>query len=719
MQKIKNISQILSLIKSKLPEYLQSKNIIINNNNVQCPNFSAHTHNDTQKLSAAFLPNSNKTKIYCFVENKVYDIFDCYKLLEKKSILGLGFYDAVIDLANRFNIPIEYEIAEPQYIEKVKQKKLLENLHKLSLQNIKKGIKYYKLRNLTKEQIKYFKIGFLKPELISQEFEKEFKTLFGYNILSVLTSPSLVIPLYDIYNQYIGLIVRQFESEPKYLNIFISNGLKYKLFGCHKNLTDEVYIVEGCFDAISLYPLDNILALLTNNISSNLLEYFTAQNFKTINLALDGDNFNKPLSSNGIYKCILALKSLNCDLNVVNIPPKYDPDDFVKDYGLEEFKKLPKIPAIEYLIDLLKENKIQLETIYNFISSQPNLIRKEKYLDILCRRLDLKKTIISKEIEKLENRSLDNIDLSQFFKEKSYIENLLVEFEDLAWRGKFKGIPSGYELFDEYLHGLENTLYTFVGYPEMGKTTFLLNIALNLLLKNNDIYIAFYSIDDGIKRSILPRFLSIFTEIPSYKIKNPTEEIKEQWYRGLKKFAKYKNSINLKDGAEIRTIFDLDNYIKIHYNIAQQQNKKLVIILDNIHKISASYKLGTTENSVKVASFLSKIPQIYNCVLITTAEVPKSSHQKPTGKDIKESIDIWYASRCVGGLYTDYYTNSSTNLVHQIEDKMYPIIELYISKNQTGDSWHGSLFYKFFPNKSRLIECSKEEVELLLDGQFI
>ena len=721
MQKIKNLPTVISLLKKKLPEYLQSQGILIKDPQLQCPNHKeCHKHNDLGKLSASFLPNTNKTKIYCFVEHRTFDIFSCYQILEKKPIYGSNFYNAVIDLAKRFNIPIELEPSSPKEIELQKKQKLLEKIHKLSLTYIKKGKEYYKKRNLTKEKIKFYKIGYLEPTFLSSTIVNEFKSLFDYNILSVFSSPSLVIPVYSVFNQYVGLIFRQFDDETRYLNFFIKNGEKCKLFNTQNIHSEEIYLVEGVFDAIALYPDTNVVALLTNNLSEDNLSFFVNSDIKKVKLALDGDNFQKPLNSNGIYNCIERLKHLDIEVEILCLPYEDDPDSFITKKGIEEFKNLSMISSIDYLISLLKENKIKIEQIYDYIVSCPNLLRKDKYLSILADKTHLKKSLLAKTIEKLETKSKTNVNISKLYQEKENLENLLVEFEDFAWNKEFNTILSGFPLFDKYVFGFENTLYTFVGFPETGKTTFLLNLAYNLLNSNQKVYIAFYSIDDGVKRSILPRFLSIISGLKPYKFKYPTKDIKDIWYSALEKLKEFKNSLSLKDGAEIRTIFDLEEYIKLHYNIATEQGKSLVVIIDNIHKISASYKLGSTENSVKVASFLSKIPQIYNCCLITTAEVPKSSPQKPTGKDIKESIDIWYASRFVGGLFTDFFTNTATHLVHQVDEgKLNPIIELYVSKNQTGDGWHGSLFYKFFLDTSRLEECSEEERQLLLEKQFI
>jgi hypothetical protein len=112
-----------------------------------------------------------------------------------------------------------------------------------------------------------------------------------------------------------------------------------------------------------------------------------------------------------------------------------------------------------------------------------------------------------------------------------------------------------------------------------------------------------------------------------------------------------------------------------------------------------------------------------NCPIIATAEVPKSASAKPSGKDIKETIDLWYAARFVGGIYSNfhYVKNKEESNLHWKDEngKYHPIMELFVSKNQTGEAEHGSLFYKFNFNNNTLIECTEQETELLNDGQFL
>ena len=722
--KIKNLPELLQKLKLFLPQYLELKGIKITGTQISCPNSGAHQHNDLKKPSASFLPKTDNAYIWCFVENRRFDIIDCYHLLEKKPVTGKHFYSCIVDLCNMFNMGYETVQQESlQDVEKNKQLDLLEQVHTLSLQHINKGLKYYKERNLTKDKVGFFRVGYLEPSFISDELDKQFKKFYDYKLTNIFSKPALVIPVYDEFKQYAGLQFRQFELEEKdsrYLHIKLDR--RYPFNANNLTQSDYVYIVEGAFDAIAFYPETNVIAINGNVIMDKDVELLSKRSFKTIYLALDPDRFFQGSAADGFLKTIMKLKNLDASIKIVVTPDGDDPDSFITKNGYDKFKELPVKPAIKYLLENYQQNLIKLEDIYEFISGNPNIVRKEKYISYTAKELNIGKRHILQAIEKLEtNKPVYNI--ITYIEEKESINKLLTEFTEMSWQKQFNGIPSTYPMFDSVLGGFENTIYMMVGYPETGKSLTILNLFYRLML-NNDNYVAFYSLDDGAKRAILPRLMSMITGVPSKDITNPTPAIKDKWIKGISLLKSIQNNYTIKDGSDIYSLYDLDRFIKVHYNIAQENGKKLIIIIDNIHALTASSKVEATENSQRIAQALKRIPQKFNCPIITTAEVPKSSGKKPTGKDIKESIDYWYAARLVAGIYNSFYADGQdSHLVwtHKEEDREYrfPVIELIISKNQTFGCWHGSLFYKFNPLNNHLIECTAEEMKLLGNKQMI
>lgn len=723
--KIHNVEKLLPILRQKLFEYLKEKKFIIKEPHLQCPsgyaNLGAHKNRDTGKLSAAFIPNTNKTKIKCFVENRIFDIFDVYSLIEQKPLYGEGFFIIIEELCKKYNIPYEKDMVQsPKEIEIQKKRELLTKFHTFCFKNAKNGIEYYKKRKLTKEQITFFKIGFIHPKQLTEQWVKLFKEYLDYKINILLTSPALVIPIYNKFKQYVGVTLRQFidDQNRRYLHLYADKDrVMYNINNVYGK--EEVYIVEGSFDAISLYPDINAIACLTSSVQNGGIEYLAKEGFKNICLALDPDLNDKPSEANGILRSILNLKDIDTNLCVIDIPKEHDPDSFVKEKGIEEFKKLKKISAIDYLVTKNKQKQLDIKQIYEFIASCPNIVNKERYISIVSERLEIGKRALTKEIEKVQEKDA-HIDLVKYIEEKEFVSVTLNKYVKQALSKGFEGIPSGFKLFDKYLGGFEDTIYCLTGFPEQGKTSILLNFALRFLLQERN-FVALYSIDDGLFRGIIPRLLSMITDLPSKEMRNPSSEsIKQKLVQGVKKLLTVKENFIMKDGSHIRTVWgDLEEFIKIHKIIAEKKNKKLIILIDNIHALTASYKFGGVENAERTAVYLKQIPQKYECPVIITAELPKSSSERPTGKDIKSSIEYWYASRFVASIIsaprnpaqkTKYATD---HLLFNYKNNLYPIMELNISKNQTFDTWHGSLFYKFFLHNNRLVEASEEECQLL------
>jgi replicative DNA helicase len=728
MSRIKNIDKVKDLIKEKLPTYLKELGLQIEHTKVQCPNTEAHEHGDTQKLSAAFLPQSNNTNVYCFVENRTFDIFDVYALKQGKQLVGEGFYQAVEELAKKYGIPLEMEeefsIKER---EKKARQRVLEELHAVSKKYIKDGLEFYKKRNLSKEKIIAWQIGFLSPENLPNDLNEQFKSLYEYRLSSVFRYPSLVIPVFNTHNQYTGIIMRQFGA-PKgdeYLNISLKGKNLFNIHNVRGN--EKITIVEGVFDTIALYPDMNVVGALTNQIHDSDLELLAKGKYKQIILALDPDNLYQGQARDGVLKSLLRLRNFDAEIKVVEIPKsndtdKPDPDEYMKSHTLEEFNAIPRISALDYLLENYKQNTIKVELLYDFLAGCPNLIRKEQMITAVATALNIGKRQLMKSIDSISEKK-DSFNLIQYAQEKDSFDELIESFTEIAWNGNYKGIPSGFPMFDQKFGGFEDTLYCMVGFPEMGKTTFLINFVYRLARNPNN-FVAFYSLDDGARRAIIPRMMSIASGLSSKQIKQPTKDIEKEWFQGQQNLQNLKSNLVIKDGSDIRTLQDLENFVRIHHSIAQERNKKFIVVIDNIHDLSYGGKreMETTQNSVRVAGFLKKLPQELGCPIVCTAEVPKSAKDKPTGKDIKETIDFWYAARFIGGIYSDYHnTNDRTSpYVWRTPDgQFHPIMELLVSKNQTGDSYHGSLFYKFNRTNNTLLECTADEHELLSKGQNI
>lgn len=224
---------------------------------------------------------------------------------------------------------------------------------------------------------------------------------------------------------------------PKYLNsaeteIFKKNQTLYNYSNARKAIFDNgcAIIVEGYVDAISLsnYGFENVVAGLGTAIGEEHLKQLFQITDKII-MCLDGDNAGVKAAKR-VLEIALPLINSKKTLAFNFLPNQMDPDDFLKNYGAREFKKIldEAVPLSKAMFDfaiadlglkniekLSPENKARLElelnTKINLITDPAtkkyfNLFAKDALFSIGRPQNNFKKNILKKTI--LPNRNRNN-----------------------------------------------------------------------------------------------------------------------------------------------------------------------------------------------------------------------------------------------------------------------------------------------------------------------
>jgi replicative DNA helicase len=281
------------------------------------------------------------------------------------------------------------------------------------------------------------------------------------------------------------------------------------------------------------------------------------------------------------------------------------------------------------------------------------------------------------------------------------------------------------------MDGIQNMFYILAGETNIGKSSLLLNLALDIVNSNENVFVLFFSVDDSISQ-LLPRMVALNTGIsinaianPKYKIKlreDLSEEEKEKMLRlrgaELEKLKSMSDRFAIKEEGEAKRIEQLSKYIKIYKKISE--GKQLVVFVDNLHRLTSYKRTETRELYMMISDQLKYWKSQYDIPVITTAELRKTNHTKrPVGDDIKETKDLQFDADFVGLLFNDYYINPNTNLkfVRDVnaEDAFGPIVELNVIKNKTS-SFKSRLYYKMYPELSKFIECTENERQEYLEG---
>ncbi|WP_027308590.1 DNA primase [Caloramator sp. ALD01] len=294
-------------------------------------------------------------------------------------IRNYDYKDALLYLAERAGIDVSFDGS------KDKNKDLKEKLYKINLEaaryfynNLKSSkiaLNYLYSRGIDNKIINRFGLGYslnewdaLIKHLKNMGYSEEEMSLAGLLVKSEKGiydrfRNRIMFPIFDVKGRVIAFGGRVLDdSKPKYLNtsetlVFEKGknlyGLNYVIK--NKNL-ENIIVVEGYMDCIKLHQfgLNNVVASLGTALTtdhSKLLKRYT----NNIYICYDSDAAGQAATLRGIE----ILESAGLNVKVIIVPSGKDPDEFVKNNGIDEFKKLIKdaLFITDYRILKAKEGK--------------------------------------------------------------------------------------------------------------------------------------------------------------------------------------------------------------------------------------------------------------------------------------------------------------------------------------------------------------------------
>ena len=404
----------------------------------------------------SFTISPEKGFFYCFGCHVGGNIFKFISLIE-----NISYFEAVKLQAERIGIEL------PQFNKKkTPAQQAIESKQKLliKINTITKdffhncllltsygelGRKYLESRGINKETIEEFNLGFapdrwdaLSNALIKKkDFKPEQLLEAGLSLQRKNGSGiydkfrnRVMIPIADLYGNIVafgGRIlpesyiknsitnISNYEA-PKYLNspetlVFNKRNL---LFGLNK-ATQEirklgfVIVVEGYMDVISVFSagVKNVVASLGTAFTEEQAKLLTRYTRK-IYFCYDSDDAGQ----NATIRALPIVLNTGAEVKVIIIPDGKDPDEYIRNHGVEEFKKLlsEAISIVDYRIEyILKHNDYsslegklnalnQILPVLNLIKEQA---RQTEYCKNIARKLLMNEDVVISELGKWKNRS--------------------------------------------------------------------------------------------------------------------------------------------------------------------------------------------------------------------------------------------------------------------------------------------------------------------------
>ncbi|NLC67295.1 MAG: DNA primase [Clostridiaceae bacterium] len=342
---------------------------------------------------------------------QIFNCFGCNKggnvIHFIMNIENLDFIEAVEFLAERAGIKLPEEKSQADKDIYVLRQEILE-INKTAARyfheniNTQAGMKareYLRKRGVSDKTVKIFGLGYSPAEdnklykyLLNKKFRMKAIIESGLVIRAKRDDyidrfrNRLMFPIFDIRGNVIGFGGRVLDdsSLPKYMNspetlVYKKGSTLYAMNFARNSGEGKLIVVEGYMDVISLHQhgIINSVASLGTALTSNqgrILRKYAEE----IIISFDADAAGQA----AVLRSLDLLSEIGCKLKVLNIPEGKDPDDFIRKWGIHEFKKLidNAESLVEYKINNL-EKQLDTDTIdgkIKFINKAAEVLSKLK-----------------------------------------------------------------------------------------------------------------------------------------------------------------------------------------------------------------------------------------------------------------------------------------------------------------------------------------------------
>lgn len=281
-----------------------------------------------------------------------------------RKIKNISFDDACHELAERAGIELKSKREKVQDPNEHLYKLLNEtaSFYAFNLKNSEKGheaMKYLQNRQMTIESIDHFRLGYAPPfgDTLYQVLKDK-----GYQVSDMiklgvvkqkddgsyydLMSDRVIFPVTDQKGHVVGFSGRTMnpKESAKYINspethLFKKGLLIYHFFEGIEEFrkSKQIILYEGFFDVISSYMADvkNGVATMGTALTKDQAKLMKSV-APSVLIAYDGDDAGQKATDHAIP----ILEAQGLKVEVLEIPDKMDPDEFIKDYGPEAYDKL-------------------------------------------------------------------------------------------------------------------------------------------------------------------------------------------------------------------------------------------------------------------------------------------------------------------------------------------------------------------------------------------
>ncbi|MCX6133026.1 MAG: CHC2 zinc finger domain-containing protein [Ignavibacteriales bacterium] len=531
---------------------------------------------------------------------------------------------------------------------------------------------------------------------------------------------------------------------------------KSDLFGLNRiRKAEDLVVVEGYPDATYLpaLGLTNIVALGQAAFSDKYINGLLSKEVRRIILALDNDGGTGDKNTEDICQ-----RLADSDIGVFVIDPptmgkEKDPDEYVQINGIDAFKKLVANAesASKWMAKrLMSKHDLKsdlgrthaIDEALDYADSLKNALEAEAIVGALALELSLTPENLEKEFERTQQKKaaerlqegIANVGsqvrqliqngepeeaarlvavapldlLADFRKTKQAPQTPLSEYlgeKKLADRNRTAGKRIGYQLntfseVDSKLCGLQAGLYIAAADPNIGKTAFMVSLAIDVLKANPDVHSLFYTMDDS-RDTIINRFLANRTDMAINSIRfkpvgTPEEQMIDTAYKEMGQWAS-SGRLDIKEISEWLTMSAIQNDIQSH-----PHRDKLVVFIDGLYNVPMDENFRSLrEENIQRANQVKQLVKLFKIPVIATAEFRKQGREEPAaGRGARTIHDIMETGKYGYNADLIWLLSPKDPDKYATEDE--PIILMEFGKNKL-ESFRGRIELKFIRAKSTMI----------------
>jgi replicative DNA helicase len=346
-----------------------------------------------------------------------------------------------------------------------------------------------------------------------------------------------------------------------------------------------------------------------------------------------------------------------------------------------------------------REFKHDLETIKNRFAERLILSLKESLNS--AKTIDVKKSIYDFQSA---ITSIKNLNEVKAYTHKD-LKEAIADFKDRYMERKKNpdikaGLMTGYTSLDFIVGGLPyGSLSLIAGFSGGGKSTMLMNMAINLWLNNNSIHsrkdfregqdVVFYSLEMPFNLC-QERVLSRLAMVPQRSIKNATltDEEGKSLSTALKFIEAYPWNFDIVDLPRHSTLETME---MIYNDIASRKRPPKVIVVDYLSLMSVEQNPneGDWLQLGKSAEKLHEFSRVYDAVVLSAVQL---NEPKPGAKASEENFGM-------GAVGRSRMINHNADLILSIErrdkEQDRPDIVLHIIKSRNSEHGKSTLYKNF------------------------